>query len=77
MRRLGGVDAPTEEIVPEPTPEVRTAILEALREERGSDGGWAAAALCEGADVDAGQGAEGVSIPGGAPFQQHDVCSLW
>ncbi len=57
-----------EYIVPEPTVDLRTVIVEALREEGGPVGGWAAAALREGADSDAGQEAGGVSIPGRAPF---------
>ena len=46
------VEAPTDAIVPEPTPEVRRAILAALREDGEPSGGWAAAALAEGVDPD-------------------------
>ena len=46
------VEAPTDAIVPEPTPAVRDAILAALRENDAPSGGWAAAALVEGVDAD-------------------------
>ena len=46
------VEAPTEAIVPEPTPAVRAAILAALREHGVPSGGWATAALVEGVDPD-------------------------
>lgn len=63
-----------ETIVPEPTEPVREAIVAALREEPGPADGWAAAALREGVGI---EGDDDVSVPGRAPFQQHDVCPLW
>jgi hypothetical protein len=43
---------PVEAIDPDPDEPVRAAILSALREESKPIGGWAAAALAEGVDVD-------------------------
>jgi hypothetical protein len=47
------MEAPTDAIVPVPEPAVREAILAALSaQEDELAGGWAAAALMEGVDVD-------------------------